>query len=91
MLGDYVAHVHVKDALHSGEVRPAGQGDGEVGLLLDWLLGADYKGFLALEPHLVVAGHSSGFSGPDGMERAVVALRELMDAHGCVEDQALRP
>ena len=36
-LGSHVAHVHVKDALANGEVRPAGQGDGQVGMLLDRL------------------------------------------------------
>ena len=69
LLGPYVAHVHVKDALASGEVTPAGEGDGQMGALLDQLRKSEYAGFLALEPHLVVAGHSSGFSGVDGMKR----------------------
>jgi hypothetical protein len=37
-----------------------------------------YQGVLSLEPHLAVAGHSSGFSGEEGMEVAVKALRKLM-------------
>ena len=40
---------------------------------------------LALEPHLAVAGHSSGFSGPEGMEVAVRALRRVMQEQGCRE------
>lgn len=85
LLGPYVAHVHVKDALASGEVRPAGQGDGQVGLLLDKLRDSGYAGFLALEPHLEVAGHSSGFSGVAGMSRAAGILRRLMREHQILE------
>lgn len=86
MLGRYTGYVHVKDSrLADGTVQPAGQGDGQVGLLLRHLRDAGYQGFLALEPHLVVAGHSSGFSGPAGMKVAVDALRALMQAQGCVE------
>ena len=85
VLGGYVGHVHIKDALANGEVQPAGWGDGEVGKLLAHLRDTEYQGFLALEPHLVVAGHSSGFSGPDGMARAASALRYLMAECGCAE------
>ena len=81
LLGPYVAHVHVKDAvLADGSVRVAGEGDGQVGDLLTRLSERGYHGFLALEPHLVVAGHSGGFSGVEGMGRAVEALRKLMAA-----------
>ena len=45
----------------------------------------DYKGVLTLEPHLKTAGHSSGFSGPDGMTLAANALRKLMAETGCQE------
>ncbi len=85
-LGEYVAHVHVKDArLGSGAVKAAGQGDGEVGLLLTKLRDAGYVGLLALEPHLAIAGHSSGFSGVEGMTYAVATLRSLMAELGCEE------
>ncbi|HYN89646.1 MAG TPA: sugar phosphate isomerase/epimerase family protein, partial [Ardenticatenaceae bacterium] len=68
LLGRYVAHVHVKDAsLADGSVRAAGEGDGQVGELLSALRRTGYHGFLALEPHLVAAGRSGGFSGPEGM------------------------
>lgn len=87
-LSKYIGYVHIKDAIWAdGSVRPAGQGDGQVGLLLTYLRAAGYQGFLALEPHLAVAGHSSGFSGPDGMKVAVEALRSLMHTHGCVEQK----
>jgi sugar phosphate isomerase/epimerase len=88
-LGPFVGYVHIKDAVSSdGSIRPAGEGDGQVGALLTKLRQAGYRGYLALEPHLAVAGHSGGFSGADGMERAVDALRKLMAQTGCVEEQA---
>ncbi len=85
VLGSYVSHVHIKDALADGEVQPAGGGAGQVGELLVHLRDINYQGFLALEPHLVLAGHSSGFSGPDGMERAAKALRSLLSDCGFTE------
>lgn len=86
ILGDAVGYVHIKDAfLADGAVCAAGEGDGEVPALLTNLRAAGYQGFLALEPHLAIAGHSSGFSGPEGMAYAVNALRRVMAATGCVE------
>jgi sugar phosphate isomerase/epimerase len=88
VLGQYTGYVHIKDSkIADGSVQPAGHGDGQVGQLLNHLRDAGYQGFLALEPHLVIAGHSSGFSGPEGMKVAVEALRTLMQAHGCVEQK----
>jgi sugar phosphate isomerase/epimerase len=85
-LGPYVNHVHVKDALlANGSVQAAGEGDGQVGELLARLRDDGYQGFLALEPHLAVAGRSGGFSGIEGMTRAAKALRRLMAAQGCIE------
>ena len=81
-----VGYVHIKDVrLADGSVTPAGEGDGQVRELLAALRDADYQGVLALEPHLAVAGHSSGFSGAEGMERAAQALRKLMAEVGCSE------
>jgi sugar phosphate isomerase/epimerase len=89
LLGPYVAHVHVKDALLAdGSVRAAGQGDGQVGELLSRLREGGYRGFLAMEPHLALAGPSSGFSGASGMAHAVGALRRLMGELNCVEATA---
>lgn len=86
LLGESVAHVHVKDArLADGSVCAAGEGDGQVRELLVRLRDAGYRGILALEPHLAIAGHSSGFSGASGMTYAVQALRNLMAEVGCTE------
>jgi sugar phosphate isomerase/epimerase len=88
-LGAYTAYVHIKDAvLADGGIRPAGEGDGQVGELLTKLIETGYQGLLALEPHLAIAGHSSGFSGAEGMARAVDALRQLMAERGCEEKAA---
>jgi sugar phosphate isomerase/epimerase len=81
-----VGYVHIKDAvLDDGHVVPAGQGDGQVRELLIRLRDAGYQGVLALEPHLKIAGHSTGHSGADGMRVAVAALREVMHEVGCDE------
>ena len=86
LLKPYIGYIHIKDALLAGgHVRPAGEGDGQVKELLTSLKGMGYHGVLALEPHLKVAGHSSGFSGADGMTIAVNALRKLMADTGCPE------
>ena len=80
LLVDYVTHVHIKDAVFAdGGVRPAGQGDGDVPLLLQTLEQRGYQGFLVLEPHLKVAGPSGGFSGEAGMRLAIGALRGLLE------------
>lgn len=86
MVGDLIGYVHIKDAvLADGHVVPAGEGDGQLPLLLTHLKEAGYQGILALEPHLKIAGHSIGFSGADGMRIAVTALRKIMAETGCVE------
>ncbi|HEX8036722.1 MAG TPA: sugar phosphate isomerase/epimerase family protein [Ktedonobacterales bacterium] len=81
LLAEYVAHVHIKDAVFSdGTVRPAGEGDGDIQHLLEALVKRGYSGFLTLEPHLQVAGPSSGYSGEAGMRAAAAALRGLLTA-----------
>ncbi|MEZ4860564.1 MAG: TIM barrel protein [Caldilineaceae bacterium] len=85
-LSQYLGYVHIKDAvLADGSVRPAGEGDGQVDLLLSKLRATGYQGFLALEPHLRIAGPNGGFSGAEGMAVAVAALRKVMATQGCVE------
>lgn len=85
LLHERIGYVHIKDAKLGGGVKAAGEGDGQIAELLTRLKAAGYQGILALEPHLAQAGHSSGFSGPEGMAYAVQKLREVMDATGCVE------
>jgi sugar phosphate isomerase/epimerase len=78
-LRPFIAYVHVKDAvLASGQVVPAGQGDGEVRETLAALRASGFDGFFSLEPHLASAGRFSGFSGPDLFREAARAFKDLL-------------
>ncbi len=53
LLKQYVEYIHIKDAVfETGEVVPAGEGDGNVGEILKKLDKENYGGYLSLEPHL---------------------------------------
>lgn len=71
MLEPYVEHVHVKDALPDGTVRPAGEGVGDWPEIINRLDERRYDGFLTLEPHL------DGFVAGGGAERMGVAATAL--------------
>ncbi|WP_448576295.1 sugar phosphate isomerase/epimerase family protein [Thermomicrobium sp.] len=79
MLAPFIAHVHVKDAvLGSGEVTVAGAGDGELADTLAALAARGYRGYLSLEPHLLLAGSHGGFTGRTAFLTALRALRQLL-------------
>ncbi|MGN6506923.1 MAG: sugar phosphate isomerase/epimerase family protein, partial [Tepidisphaeraceae bacterium] len=79
-LKPYTTHIHIKDALLSnGQVVPAGQGDGDVEAILADAKQSGYSGFLTLEPHLKVAGHSHGETGPELFKTAVDALKKILN------------
>lgn len=94
LLKDYVAYIHVKDAVYSDHhVVPAGEGDGAVEEILSQLYQSGYEGFLSLEPHLgnftgfaALEPHSPGFDLPEGGARsfaiAVQALKKLLNKIG---------
>lgn len=85
-LHPYIGYIHIKDArLADKSVTVAGEGDGQLLELLTRLRESGYEGVLSLEPHLLEARHSSGFSGADGMAAAVGALRKLMAEAGIEE------
>jgi sugar phosphate isomerase/epimerase len=72
-------YVQIKDALAAtGEVVPAGQGDGEVRETLAALRDSGFGGYLSLEPHLAQAGRFGGYSGPEQFCRAARALKALL-------------
>jgi sugar phosphate isomerase/epimerase len=78
LLKPFVAHIHIKDAIKgSGKVVPAGQGDGQLAPILADAYNSGYRGFLSLEPHLKVAGHSHGETGPELFAVAANALKDL--------------
>jgi sugar phosphate isomerase/epimerase len=79
LLRPYLVYVQVKDALTTtGEVVPAGQGDGQIRETLAALRDSAFQGYLSLEPHLALAGRFGGFSGPDGFRLACGALKDLL-------------
>jgi sugar phosphate isomerase/epimerase len=79
LLRPYICYVQIKDArAATGEVVPAGQGDGEMRETLAALTGDGFSSYLSLEPHLRTAGPRGGDSGPAGFRRAAQALKGLL-------------
>lgn len=80
-LVEYVEQLHVKDAIKGerGEIRPAGEGDGNLPAILDVLADRGFVGPVSLEPHLEVAGAMSKHSGPDGYAVATNALTDCLE------------
>ncbi len=79
MLRPYIEYVHVKDSImETGQVVPAGQGDGEVRETVRALKDSGFDGYFSLEPHLSSSGPFSGFSGPDLYRKAAQAFKGLL-------------
>ncbi len=79
-LRPFVTHFHVKDYDANLERNvPAGVGDGQIPRLIQEAVDSGYEGFLVLEPHLTIAGLSSGFTGPERFGEAVAALKSILD------------
>ena len=66
----------------TGEVVPAGEGDGQVRETLAALRDSGFEGFVSLEPHLAQAGRCGGFSGPEGFARASQSLKLILNELG---------
>lgn len=78
-LRPYLEYVQIKDALlPTGEVVPAGEGDGEVPETLRALRADHFDGFFSLEPHLLLSERMGGFSGPELFAAAHRALTDLL-------------
>jgi len=75
----YVKYFHIKDFKYGGGTAavPAGKGDGNIPEILRDAAVNGYDGFLALEPHLARAEHSTGHTPPPLFKVAVDALREI--------------
>ncbi|HEY9575930.1 MAG TPA: sugar phosphate isomerase/epimerase family protein [Lachnospiraceae bacterium] len=68
MMKPYIEYIHIKDAIwETGDVRPAGFGDGNVKEILSDLLHNGYSGFLSLEPHLA---DFTGFSSLENKKKS---------------------
>jgi sugar phosphate isomerase/epimerase len=80
LLRPHLVYLQVKDArADTGEVTPAGEGDGQLRETLQALRDSGFDGFMSLEPHLDLAGRHGGFSGPDKFRQAAQALKRLLD------------
>jgi len=83
LLKAYTAHIHIKDAkFPDGKVVPAGEGDGKIPEILKDAWDSGYRGFVTLEPHLKVAGHSHGETGPDLFKVAADSLKAVCKRQG---------
>jgi sugar phosphate isomerase/epimerase len=83
LLRPYTDYIQVKDAvLATGEVVPAGEGDGRLRETVRALADDGYTGFVSMEPHLASAHHLGGFSGPDAFVRATKAFLAILDSEG---------
>ena len=79
MLRSRTVHFHVKDydtATHKNV--PAGTGQGQIPRLIADAVAHGYDGFCVLEPHLVVAEASYGFTGPERFGDAALALQAAL-------------
>lgn len=86
MLSSYISYVHVKDSLFAtGEVVPAGTGDGHLPEIFRKLDASGYHGYLSLEPHL------ANFSGLAALEHnAAVRTENNTEKAFCVAWEALQ-
>lgn len=83
LLRPFIAYLHVKDAVaETGEITVAGDGDGQWRETLTSLQDDGFEGFCSLEPHLAMAGHAGGFSGPDLFRQATGAFQRLLREQG---------
>ncbi len=82
-LRPHLVYLQVKDArAGTGEVVPAGDGDGQVRPTLAALRDSGFEGFMSLEPHLARVGRYGGFSGPEGFTRASRSLKSILNELG---------
>jgi len=81
LLRPFTDYIQIKDAvLATGEVVPAGDGDGRLRETVRALADDGYEGFVSMEPHLASAHHLGGFSGPDDFARATKAFLAILDS-----------
>jgi 3-dehydroshikimate dehydratase len=86
-LRPYVKHFHVKDYDSNVHLNvPAGAGDGQIPRLIQEAVATGYDGFCVLEPHLVIAEKSFGFTGPERFADAANALKQILDDRSIAYD-----
>jgi sugar phosphate isomerase/epimerase len=83
MLRPHTVYMQIKDALlATGEVVPAGEGDGELRETVRALAADGFDGFFSMEPHLGSYTAFGALSGPENFTRATRAFTGLLDSEG---------
>ncbi len=83
MLRPRTTHIHVKDfdtTTHKNV--PCGEGQGQIPRIIAEAVSDGFDGFCTLEPHLIVAAQSHGFTGPERFGDAARALQDALDRKG---------
>jgi sugar phosphate isomerase/epimerase len=84
-LRPHTVYVQIKDALRAtGEVVPAGEGDGQVRETVRALAADGFDGFFSMEPHLGTYNEYGALSGPENFTRATRAFTAILDSEGIV-------
>jgi len=87
MLKSKVGHFHVKDYnVKQKKNVIVGEGDGHIPRLIAEAVALGFDGYCVLEPHLVVAEQSYGFTGPERFGDATVALQTALSREGVTYD-----
>ena len=82
-LRPYTDYVQIKDAvLATGDVVPAGEGDGQVRETVRALAADGFDGFFSMEPHLGTYNEYGALSGPANFTRATRAFTAILDSEG---------
>jgi len=83
LLRPYTDYVQIKDAVRgTGEVVPAGEGDGQVRETVRALAADGFDGFFSMEPHLGTYNEYGALSGPANFTRATRAFTAILDTEG---------
>ena len=82
-LRPYTDYVQIKDAvLATGDVVPAGEGDGQVRETVRALAADGFDGFFSMEPHLGTYNEFGALSGVTNFTRATRAFTAILDSEG---------
>jgi len=83
LLRPYTDYVQIKDALlATGDVVPAGEGDGQVRETVRALHADGFDGFFSMEPHLGTYNEFGALSGVTNFTRATRAFTAILDSEG---------
>jgi sugar phosphate isomerase/epimerase len=83
MLRPHTVYVQIKDALlATGDVVPAGEGDGQIRETVRAFAADGFDGFFSMEPHLGEYNEYGALSGPENFTRATRAFTKILDSEG---------